>query len=308
MEAAAENLSVLRERFDRGDPAALLAIKREAAKHKFYHSIEVVPGFVTPGLSANGPGWAWADEIVGRIIGALGTLGLRGKRVLDIGCRDGAMSFAAEDRGAAEVVAIDNNLSVAMTDFLVPLRRSRVKVEQCNVNDLSRELFGEFDVILFPGVLYHLRYLVWALRRIVDVLKSGGVLLIESAFLDGMEDFPIMFCPVGTDSIYEPTSVTFFNEPGITATLLSLGLADIRCLGSFTPSALWSRRNIFRASATKFPRFFLSQWWRRPLQVRRKIFTCVKRWSEDPRLQYAGPYDQRGILAKYWDGSRWLQS
>src|SRR5690348_11126587 len=104
----------------------------------------------------------------------MATIDFKDRRVLDIGCRDGAFSFAAEGFGAAEVIGIDNNLSRGLTEFLVPLRRSRVRAMQHNVNELSHDHFGDFDIILFPGVLYHLRYPAWALRRIADVLRPGG--------------------------------------------------------------------------------------------------------------------------------------
>jgi tRNA (mo5U34)-methyltransferase len=43
---------------------------------------------------------------------------VRGKRVIDIGCRDGMFSFEAERMGAAEVTGIDNDLSTAAVEFL----------------------------------------------------------------------------------------------------------------------------------------------------------------------------------------------
>jgi hypothetical protein len=69
---------------------------------------------------------------------------------------------------------------------------------------------------------------VWGLRRIADVLKPGGLLIIESGFIEGFGDLPILFCPIGTDSPYEATSVTFFNSAGITDTLLSIGYSSMQ--------------------------------------------------------------------------------
>jgi SAM-dependent methyltransferase len=290
----------LRARHDRGEQGARQAIERELAKYQFYHRLEILPGVFTRGLSSHG--YDWADDLVARIVAAMGTIELHGKRILDIGCRDGALSFAAEKMGAAEVIGIDNDLSPGLTEFLIPFKGSKLRAHSCNVNNLSRDRFGEFDIVIFPGVLYHLRYPIWALRRISDVLKPGGTLLIEGGFVDGLADLPVMFCPVGTDSPYEPTSVTFFNAAGLTATLLSLGFADIKCLGTITRM---SRLYTFRFFATKFPRFLL---WRFgiPPSISRKLFSCVKRWSDDDRLAYVGSYDARDVLTRYWDGTHAL--
>src|ERR1700730_3340025 len=128
---------------------------------------------------------------------------LKGKRVLDIGCRDGAQSFAAEQLGASEVIGIDNDLSDGLTSFFIPFKNSKVRAFHCNVIDLSREQFGEFDIVVFSGVLYHLRYPIWGLRRIADVLKPDGVLIIEGGFIEAFADLPILFCPIGSDSPYD---------------------------------------------------------------------------------------------------------
>jgi SAM-dependent methyltransferase len=290
----------LRARHDRGEQDARQAIERELAKYQFYHRLEIVPGIFTRGLSSYG--YDWADNLVARIVAAMGSIDLHGKRILDIGCRDGAVSFAAEKMGAADVIGIDNDLSLGLTEFLIPFKGSKVQAYSCNVNNLSRDRFGEFDVVIFPGVLYHLRYPTWALRRIGDVLKPGGTLLIEGGFIDGLADLPVTFCPVGTDSPYEPTSVTFFNAAGLTATLLSLGFADIKCLGTITRM---SRLYTFRFFATKFPRFLLSRFGIPP-SISRKLFSCVKSWSDDERLAYVGADDAREVLTRYWDGTHGL--
>jgi 2-polyprenyl-3-methyl-5-hydroxy-6-metoxy-1,4-benzoquinol methylase len=140
----------LRDRYESGDQTAIDAIREAAGGYHFYHNIEIVPGVLTKGF-------AWADEYVNRVIAVMKRFDFKGKRVLDIGCRDGAQSFAAEQLGASEVVGIDNDLSNGLTDFLIPFKRSKVKAYQRNLNDLSREQSGEFDLVVFAGVLYHLR-------------------------------------------------------------------------------------------------------------------------------------------------------
>ncbi|HYB42401.1 MAG TPA: 50S ribosomal protein L11 methyltransferase, partial [Candidatus Methylomirabilis sp.] len=74
--------------------------------YEFYHILEVAPGVFTPGHDFLVPG----QKVVLR---AMDRVDFAGKRVLDVGCRDGLFSFEAERRGAAEVFGIDNDPSRA---------------------------------------------------------------------------------------------------------------------------------------------------------------------------------------------------
>ena len=58
---------------------------------------------------------------------------------------------------------------------------------EMNLFDLKTESFGMFDVIIFPGTLYHLRYPFHALKIVANILKEDGILLVETAILQ--EDF-----------------------------------------------------------------------------------------------------------------------
>ena len=285
---AAEMAEALRERYDRSDPLARPAIEGALNQYQFYHTIDVIPGLATRGMPSRGPDWAWAQTIIDRLMVALSQLDVKGKRVLDIGCRDGALSFAAERLGAAEVIGIDNDLSPGLTEFLIPFKRSRVRAVQLNINDLTPKRFGQFDVVLFAGVLYHLRYPMWALKRIADVLRPGGTLLIEGAFLDGLDDLPVIFCPYNVPHLYEHTCVTFFNDAGLAATLASLGFSPPRRVDAFLYSG--------RRYALAFPRFLRRNWWRVP-RVCRKIFISSKiEEAEKPYWDGAHAYHSTGVV------------
>jgi tRNA (mo5U34)-methyltransferase len=104
---------------------------------------------------------------------------LSGKRVLDIGAWNGCYSFECERRGASEVVAYGlENPEVAGFNRLKALLGSRVRYVQGTTYTLSPQQLGEFDFILFFGVLYHLRYPLLAIDRIRAV--SRGEVLIET--------------------------------------------------------------------------------------------------------------------------------
>ena len=196
-------------------------LEHQIAKYNFYHIIKLTDSIYTPG----NPIYVPAQQL---FLDHLKALNLADKRVLDIGCRDGLFSFAAEQGGAAKVIGIDNDLSPAATEFLIPYFKSQVNLVQMNLYELSPKSFGLFDVVLFPGVLYHLRYPFWALKTIRDVLEPGGHLLIETAMLQGEKHNAMLFCPIGEDSPYEPTSCSFFNEKGLRDTLTSLGFNIIQ--------------------------------------------------------------------------------
>jgi len=143
----------------------------------WYHQIEVLPGLVTPGINHS----ALALEAI-RLPDSLD-----GMRVLDIGARDGFYAFECERRGAAEVIAIDS-VGPDKTGFAVAkeLLGSKVEHTHANLYDLTPERFGEFDLILFLGVLYHLRDPMLALELIWDVCKEDLRLsteLLEHTFV-----------------------------------------------------------------------------------------------------------------------------
>src|SRR5580704_4686417 len=89
---------------------------------------------------------------------------LRGKRVLDIGAWDGWFSFEMERRGAA-VLAIDNWDNPRFHEMRAMLN-SRVEYRQLDMYELTPERVGRFDIVLFMGVLYHLKHPLLALERV----------------------------------------------------------------------------------------------------------------------------------------------
>jgi tRNA (mo5U34)-methyltransferase len=185
---------------------------------KFYHTVEYAPGRRTAG-------WPVVVPIVDLIMEAMRTLDFRGKQVLDIGCRDGALSFEAERLGAAAVLGVDFDLPEANIAFLKRALRSNAVFERRNLYDLRPETVGRFDIVLLPGVVYHLRYPFLALRQMRDLLHDGGLLLVETAtFADG-NHLPLLLCPTGAESPYEPSSCSFFNIKGFIDSARSLGFA-----------------------------------------------------------------------------------
>lgn len=64
--------------------------------------------------------------------------------------------------------------------------KSRVRYHEMSVYALDeRVLGGKFDLIMFPGVFYHLRHILIALDQIWESLKPSGLLFMESHVCDG---------------------------------------------------------------------------------------------------------------------------
>jgi len=116
------------------------------------------------------------------MFGSLQLPDLRGKRVLDVGTRDGFFAFECERLGA-EVVAVDY-ADMDLTGFGAARKiyGSRVEYVQANVYDLDPGRLGTFDVVLFLGVLYHLRHPLLALDRLRPLCRE--LLIVESLVCD----------------------------------------------------------------------------------------------------------------------------
>jgi tRNA (mo5U34)-methyltransferase len=91
---------------------------------------------------------------------------LAGKSVLDIGCNAGFYSLEMKRRGAARVLGIDcDDRYLEQARFAAQFSRLDVEFQQLSVYDVGT-LGERFDIVLFMGVLYHLRHPLLALDRI----------------------------------------------------------------------------------------------------------------------------------------------
>lgn len=111
---------------------------------------------------------------------------LNGARALDIGCNAGFYSFQLAERGA-EVLALDLDEHYLQqgrwaAQYLDP--DGRVEFRQGSVYDLV-DVEGTFEVVLFMGVLYHLRYPLLALDVVAE--KAGGTLVLQTLTMPGEE-------------------------------------------------------------------------------------------------------------------------
>jgi tRNA (mo5U34)-methyltransferase len=108
---------------------------------------------------------------------------LTGKRVLDIGAWNGCLSFECERRGAAEVVALGPE-DPTQTGFyrMRDLLGSRVQYRIGSVYNLDPDVLGMFDIVMFWGVLYHLRYPLLGIDNLRRVCR--GDVYVETYVCD----------------------------------------------------------------------------------------------------------------------------
>jgi tRNA (mo5U34)-methyltransferase len=123
----------------------------------WWHSFELPDGRIIEGV-------ATLDALRHRIAQFPIPERLAGKRVLDIGTWDGWFAFEMERRGA-EVMAIDRLDNPRFREIHAMLG-SRVDYRQMDVYELTPERIGAFDIVLFMGVLYHLKHPLLALERV----------------------------------------------------------------------------------------------------------------------------------------------
>ncbi len=99
-------------------------------------------------------------------------LDLNGATVLDIGCNAGFYSLQMKMRGAGRVLGID--ICDRYLDQARLASRTlglEIELEKRSVYEVE-EIAGQFDFVIFMGVLYHLRYPLYALDKVVT--KVGG--------------------------------------------------------------------------------------------------------------------------------------
>lgn len=130
---------------------------------------------------------------------------LAGKTVLDIGCNAGFYSLEMKRRGAARVLGIDSDdRYLAQANFAAEvLGFDDIEFRKLSVYDVGA--IGErFDLVIFMGVLYHLRHPLLALDLIREHV-AGDLLLFQSMqrgskhVLNVEEDYPF----AETDQFFE---------------------------------------------------------------------------------------------------------
>ena len=179
---------------------APMDLRERAAAISWYHTIELAPGLITPGLFDLRP-----------VVSRYGLPDrLDGLRVLDVGSYDGFWAFEMERRGAAEVVALDLD-DEAELDW-PPRRRPRsfqgllrgdgfrlahealgsnVQRTIGSIYQADPSELGTFDLVFCGMVLIHLRDQLLALERIARLCRGTFISCEEFDLLSSRLPFPV---------------------------------------------------------------------------------------------------------------------
>jgi tRNA (mo5U34)-methyltransferase len=191
-------------------------LQARADRIAWFHSIDLGDGVRTRGLSL---GTLTEDQLPN----------FKGHTTLDIGAWDGKYSFVAEREGATRVVALDHyvwGVDIAARDeywadcraagvlpdhkkdlaefwrpdlpgqagfnFAKEALGSHVQPLVADFMTMDLESLGTFDVVLYLGVLYHIKEPLTALERVRRVTKELAVIETEAVSIEGLERMPLV--------------------------------------------------------------------------------------------------------------------
>ena len=233
---------------------------------RWWHSIDLGEGVVTPG--------AKSLDIMRREIDQLGLpADLTGRSVLDIGAWDGGFSFEMERRGADRVVALDHYIwSIDNPAQQAELRRcaeagiaprpweeipevwkpdelpgrggfdaarhalgSKVEPVVGDFQEIDLDSLGQFDVVLYLGVLYHVHDPFRAVQRLAKVTKEVAVIETGSSAIPGAEHYGAWEFIAGDDLGHDPTNWWIPNRKGLVSMLRAAGFAHVEMDDGPTP-------------------------------------------------------------------------
>jgi tRNA (mo5U34)-methyltransferase len=198
-------------------------LRRHVEQLEWFHSIDLGQGVTTPG----------SDDSAAKLARLEMPENLAGQRVLDIGAYDGFFSFAAEQRDADQVVAVDTlawergeKSGRPCFDLAHRVLGSKVESRRCDVMDLDRAQLGGFDLVLCLGVLYHLREPLTALERIATV--ADDLLVIETHTDATRSLVPAMAFYESDELAGDASNWWGPNESALEAFLRDVGFREIR--------------------------------------------------------------------------------
>ena len=197
---------------------------------KWFHSIPLNDGTVTPGLDAS---MAKLEQICL-------PKDLSGKTVLDIGAWDGFFSFQAERHGAKRVLATDHFCwsgpgwgTKDGFNFVHNALDSKVESLDIDAMDISPDNVGKFDVVMFLGVLYHLQDPMAGLRVAASVCKD--LLIIETVVDDLHRRKPSMVYYPGDSLNEDDTNYWAPNVAAMKGMLKDLGFTKVEVVYPVRP-------------------------------------------------------------------------
>jgi tRNA (mo5U34)-methyltransferase len=221
------------------------SIATAVANTKWYHSIHLPNGIVTPGEYDHTP-----------MLEKLPLpASLAGKRCLDVGTHDGFFAFEMEKRGSTDVVAIDiddpgrldwhqpapvlgpelhafiNNRRAAF-DIAHQALDSQVHRQDISVYDLTPDNVGEFDFAFIGTLLHHLRDPMGALIAIRRVVRGQ---LLVSAVVSPTISFSLLHRKTPVSELLRINGGPFWEIPNAAGVRRQVEMAGWRVVSATRP-------------------------------------------------------------------------
>jgi tRNA (mo5U34)-methyltransferase len=224
----------------------------------WFHSIDLGNGEVTPGMKS-------ADQLAAETTSICVPANLEGQTALDIGAWDGYFSFELERRNASRVVALDHyawSLDLhaqheyhaqmklrgqqprpaeevpgvwdpvglpgrAGFDYARGRLASRVEPVVGDFMTMDLAKLGRFDIVLFLGVLYHLKDPFLALRRLRETTRDLAIIETATVVLPAWADEKL-FLFLETTELDDDAGNWWAPTPaGLTALCRAAGFRDV---------------------------------------------------------------------------------
>ncbi len=157
---------------------------------------------------------------------------VQGKTVLDIGAWNGYFSVEAVQRGAKRVVALDkysweHPVFQGFEGFELARRYLAPKIEAVtrDVMDLRTDPVGNFDYVLFLGVLYHLKHPLYVLETLFDLTRE--LLVVETHLALNDDERPGMVFYPDTEAHPDPTTWWQPNVQCVIDMLTTVGFSRV---------------------------------------------------------------------------------
>ncbi len=164
---------------------------------------------------------------------------LKGMSVLDIGCNGGFYSIEMKRRGADRVVGIDSDEGyLAQARFAAEVSGAEIEFRKLCVYDIE-QLHEKFDLVLFMGVLYHLRHPLLALDLIREH-AAGNLMVFQSLLRGSAQTIPVEEdYPFSETQIFEERDFPkmFFVEHNYTGDPTNWWIPNRACVEAMLRSA-----------------------------------------------------------------------
>ena len=222
----------------------------------WWHSIDCGDGVFTQGIKT--------IELLRQEIDYMQIPSLIGKTVLDIGAYDGFFSFHAEEKGASKVVALDQPgmwspyAPNGRRGFEIVHELKNSKVQQRIDNFMTADLFsiGQFDIVFFLGVIYHLEEPLTALKRLSALTREMAIIETHAIYVPEYEDHAFLEFYENDRLNNDSTNQFGFNSMALMSLCRQVGFHKFKITSPYPPvvdrSSSLGHRSFYRLTMQAF--------------------------------------------------------